>query len=516
MHVQSAAQSTAPSLVYPKKRSRQSPGDLAAQGPSAPAARGVVHRPPALRRGRLAGGPRRGRVGLAIRLLEPRMGERLLHGQSLVRVDGHELLHQALCLRRHVVPHGHIELIPSPSDLLIEASVVVIEGRDTAEHDVENHTQAPHVHGFPVRCRLAPKALPVGADDLGREVAGRAAECAAVLRLRAAPREAKVRELGAALGREEDVLGFDVAVHHALRVQEGHGAAELAKEAPCLRLRQVPPADNGVQQVPTFEQFHHQEEVRRRLEPVVHADNARMREAHDGLCLAAEAQLGAMPRLEGLELGLVHGLDRTTRPGNDLYAQPDLAEVALAQGFAHVPVLTHPLLGHGALSSLLGRGPRPGHGGDGLQNGLLAEAGLVAQDTEDVGGERLLPGLAGMHAQGDLVAMLQCPRVTLPEVLLIDETAIGAQLLHKVLPAPGAVDAEVPGRHAPVLDDQLAILRVPPDHYLLPALPDLERLGLVGLDDGHQARVHQWKGREWPRQLRGNGLGLRERGRQRC
>jgi hypothetical protein len=102
----------------------------------------------------------------------------------------------------------------------------VLPGQHLVEHDPEREEVRPRIRGAAL-------------DHLGREIAHRAAQepmpvhvdghglrrPAQVLR-RDPPRDAEVEDLGAAVGREHDVLGLEVAVHDPLlgRGDEGVGA----------------------------------------------------------------------------------------------------------------------------------------------------------------------------------------------------------------------------------------------------------------------------------------------------
>eukprot|EP00760_Papus_ankaliazontas_P000132 PhM_4_TR10024/c4_g1_i12/m.94885 len=113
------------------------------------------------------------------------------------------------------------------------------------------------------------RLLPVGLvrADLRREVVRRAAEGAAggardghvVL-----PREAEVAQLQHPCGRDEDVLRFDVAVHHALVVDVVHGEAQLCEhDEGLVALEEGAVAGTGVHletEVPSGGKLHQQQD----------------------------------------------------------------------------------------------------------------------------------------------------------------------------------------------------------------------------------------------------------------
>jgi len=106
---------------------------------------------------------------------------------------------------------------------------LVGEGREAAEANVEHHTQRPDVDGLGVPARLA------AGEDLGRHVAGRAAERRCEGRLSDNLGKAEVANLDIqALVHEKDIFGLDIPMHHVavmLRVRVSAGPLSETEEA---------------------------------------------------------------------------------------------------------------------------------------------------------------------------------------------------------------------------------------------------------------------------------------------
>mmetsp|Transcript_70945 Transcript_70945/g.200242 ORF Transcript_70945/g.200242 Transcript_70945/m.200242 type:complete len:400 (+) Transcript_70945:52-1251(+) len=320
-----------------------------------------------------------GRRGSGTQAAEPGVLERLVHAGAVPRLDGHEPAHEALRLGRHGLPLAGVELEAPPEDLLVEP--LLLEGGGAAEQDVEDHAEAPHVdllpvpHGVPNPPQLG---APARGDHLGREVVRGAAEGPAVACLHVLPRQPEVRDLGvhraSVLGRQQDVVGLEVAVHDAPRVQVGHRLAESAEEPAGLRLGEAAACHDALEKVAPRDELHHEVEVRVRLEPAVELDDPRVLEAREHLGLAAEAQPRPALPPELLERLLLDDLHGPPLPAAHLDAQAHLAEVAAPKARPDVPVLLHPMLCHVAAAGSVRR--VRGHG-------------LVACNSEDVCGERL-------------------------------------------------------------------------------------------------------------------------------
>mmetsp|Transcript_16566 Transcript_16566/g.49790 ORF Transcript_16566/g.49790 Transcript_16566/m.49790 type:complete len:243 (-) Transcript_16566:1204-1932(-) len=152
------------------------------------------HRPASGHLGQLCGvlryGFRRGRRR-AVREREPLVREGLLDRQAALGVHSHQLPDELLGLLGHLGPLADVELVLPLQDLLIEP--VLLEGWEAAEHDVEDHAEAPHVRLRPVARGQAALLVPEGVDHLRREVVRGAAEGLAVLALHVPPRQPEVR-----------------------------------------------------------------------------------------------------------------------------------------------------------------------------------------------------------------------------------------------------------------------------------------------------------------------------------
>mmetsp|Transcript_87701 Transcript_87701/g.160425 ORF Transcript_87701/g.160425 Transcript_87701/m.160425 type:complete len:242 (+) Transcript_87701:893-1618(+) len=190
-----------------------------------------------------------------------------------------------------------------------------------------------------------------------------------------------------------------------------------------------------------------------------------MVEADKHLCLATECKVGLTLVLELNELLLIDDLDCALVTRSHVHAQSDLTEVATAQDRAHIPLIAHPLLLHqlGAMPCQM-----PGtwcccHICHLPAAGLCFRSSttgiaLIGSNPEDVGREGLdVSLLLRVHAQGNLISMLKSTRVTLLHDVLVDETAIVALPLQKVMHVIVPVDPQVESRDTRVLNCYVAI-----------------------------------------------------------
>ena len=120
--------------------------------------------------------------------------------------------------------------------------VFVLERQPTTEHDIQNHTAAPHVD---LRTRIKSST-----DDLRRGVIGTPAaglEEVAVLDL---VRESEVGNLHVQVVVEEDVLRLQVAVHDLEVMAVLNPGDDLLEETARLRLFHTPVRDDVVEELP--------------------------------------------------------------------------------------------------------------------------------------------------------------------------------------------------------------------------------------------------------------------------
>mmetsp|Transcript_18130 Transcript_18130/g.50368 ORF Transcript_18130/g.50368 Transcript_18130/m.50368 type:complete len:232 (-) Transcript_18130:869-1564(-) len=219
---------------------------------------------------------------------EPLVGHRLLDRQPVLRVHGHELPHELLGLERYLGPLVYIELVPPVQDLLIQA--ILLERRDAAKHDVQDHTQAPHVHLLAVARRLAGVSVPKGVDDLRSEVVGRATEGFAILRFHVLTREAEVSQLRShflhILASQQDVLRLQVAMNDVPVVQKLHSPGDVFEKPPSSGFAEATMLEDELQQVAAAKELHGDEKLILRFEPLVDPNDAGVVQAHEHLRLA--------------------------------------------------------------------------------------------------------------------------------------------------------------------------------------------------------------------------------------
>src|SRR4029077_387307 len=116
---------------------------------------------------------------------------------------------------------------------------------------------------------------------------------------------AEVRHYRVATLGQQDVLGLDVAVHHARRVCFHQGAGDISRNLQGVVYRQLPLAKQPVPQRFAFNVRHHVVENAVYLPGVVQGQDVRMREFRRDLDFAQESL-----RLDGLGDIRLHDLQR--------------------------------------------------------------------------------------------------------------------------------------------------------------------------------------------------------------
>ncbi|GJP61542.1 hypothetical protein CLOP_g18688 [Closterium sp. NIES-67] len=170
--------------------------------------------------------------------------ERLSQGEAVAGVLVQQTAHHVLARLAHTLPLGRAERHVLGADGVEDAVVATRpERRVPRHHHKQHHPRAPHVRLGPIRAR----------QHLGRHVVRSADQLRQRLARLEARRHTKVDQpdlhapaapptpaalfprgpaargpLGQAVGRyEQDVLGLDIAVHHALPVAEGQCCQQL-------------------------------------------------------------------------------------------------------------------------------------------------------------------------------------------------------------------------------------------------------------------------------------------------
>ena len=111
--------------------------------------------------------------------------------------------------------------------------------------------------------------------------------------------DAEVGDLHAAFRIEQDVLRFDVAMQHALRVRELQRVTDGGDDVQRL-LRRETARTHGLAQVHAIDVFHDQEAKAAALSEIMHGDDVRMTEPRQHAALTREALREARRGREGL------------------------------------------------------------------------------------------------------------------------------------------------------------------------------------------------------------------------
>jgi hypothetical protein len=296
------------------------PGDGDAERAEPPAAFGRGGGRRGRRRERRAAGPGRQRGGARPRPRRLRgvvraRGDRALaeeHGLELVgagEARGRVLLEHAHHRRRQVGRAVGAPLVDGDrplGEVLDEHGRRArrLERQHAGEHLVRHHAQRVEV-GAAVDLAVAGALL--GAHVRRRADGHPGGREARVAPLDHRPRDAEVGDHGAvAVVVEEDVVGLDVAVHHAARVGVGERVGHLGEHAPHVVHRHRAAVVEALAEVLAVDARHHEEHQPVGLVDRVDRDDVRVRELRGRLGLAQEARadLGAVG-----ELGRQH-LDR--------------------------------------------------------------------------------------------------------------------------------------------------------------------------------------------------------------
>ena len=123
------------------------------------------------------------------------------------------------------------------------------------------------------------------------DVIGRSEDAAALRQsdIGATARDAEVRQLGAAVRSEQDVLSLDVAMHDAALVRRGQRSCHLDRVGDGLVHRQAPDAPKALLQRLARDVLEHDERCSRLLTDVDHGDDVRMTELCQRAGLASKA-----------------------------------------------------------------------------------------------------------------------------------------------------------------------------------------------------------------------------------
>ena len=151
--------------------------------------------------------------------------------------------------------------------------------------------------------------------------------------------DAEVRDHRAiARGVEQDVVGLDVAMHHAVLMRVGERVADLPEDAPHLGRIECAAIVNALRQRVAVDERHHEEDEAVLLVDAVDRDDARVRELRRRLRLAKESRtdLGAERELGRQELDRDRALETAIlRAIHDPHAAAADLPIELIRGIEH-------------------------------------------------------------------------------------------------------------------------------------------------------------------------------------
>ena len=302
-----------------------------------PAALGALQARDRLGDGR---GGRRGRRDRLLGLREvaderaerPRPGERAGERRQ-VHAHRHGRLRTHLAIRVGRARHEAVEVVADlrrrPRRLRHPVRQVLVRDRHRGLARVGELTGEQFVRDDPQRVQVGPRVGRLAADLLGREVLDRARHGARprVLRVGERTGETEIGELHDAVGRDEDVLGLEVAVDDPFRVRVLEGRERLADDVGRLRGREPPARVQELADRPSADVLHDHVVDAVDRPPVVHRHDVRMVEGGGRAGFAAEpfdeagvARQRTVEDLDGdlaREDGVVRAEDLAHAPGGD-------------------------------------------------------------------------------------------------------------------------------------------------------------------------------------------------------
>mmetsp|Transcript_43174 Transcript_43174/g.109040 ORF Transcript_43174/g.109040 Transcript_43174/m.109040 type:complete len:322 (+) Transcript_43174:145-1110(+) len=218
--------------------------------------------------------------------------------QALGRVALQQLQDKVGCLRAERL--GDVKL--GAHDLGVHLlHVLGVEGRQARQHFEHQRAKAPPVDGFAVR--IAFKHL--RSKVLGCSTEGRGARVVCVQALLG---DAKVRHADVAVGGEQQVLGLEVAVQHAVGVQVLQPQYNLSAVEARARLAELLVLLEMVEQLAAVHKVHDEEELVGCLEGVVEVHQEGVHQLLQDVALRLGVlQLVALD--DGLLVEHLHGVD---------------------------------------------------------------------------------------------------------------------------------------------------------------------------------------------------------------
>ena len=221
--------------------------------------------------------------------LEPFVLEHLAAGQTLVRLTNKQVTDEVLRLNTDGVPSSIVEVVLALLDEVEKFDIIlVIEGERAGQEDKSHNADAPAV---------ALLVVPLLLEDLGSDVAGRSARRAGeglllVVTSREEPRQTEIGKLDRAevefRGRNEHVLGLDVAVHDAHVVDVADRVDERLDAVAGISLRELVQLEDLLKELAARHEFDDKADMSFVLVGVNQPNDVRVVDLFEDLQLTSE------------------------------------------------------------------------------------------------------------------------------------------------------------------------------------------------------------------------------------
>eukprot|EP00429_Kryptoperidinium_foliaceum_P018166 CAMPEP_0176041802 /NCGR_PEP_ID=MMETSP0120_2-20121206/20739_1 /TAXON_ID=160619 /ORGANISM="Kryptoperidinium foliaceum, Strain CCMP 1326" /LENGTH=312 /DNA_ID=CAMNT_0017375211 /DNA_START=436 /DNA_END=1371 /DNA_ORIENTATION=+ len=215
------------------------------------------------------------------------------------------------------------QLVVGRQDLFVEVrGVLVLKREIAADHREQDHTAAPQI------AHLGDVLMP--RNHFGRSIARRAACGAQPLAIAEQVAQAEVDDLDPVILVQEQVLGLQVPVHDVHGVDLLDTGYDLVEEATRLRLLDAPVRNDVIEQLVPGRVLHDQVQLAARLNNLEQLDDVWMPDQLQDVDFARHPlDIGNL-----LDTVFLQDFDRDARSGEDVSAELNLAERALADGTA--------------------------------------------------------------------------------------------------------------------------------------------------------------------------------------